>query len=170
MVIYLYKATPKHRMNFIRLASEGYFDGTTFHRCIKNFVIQGGDPNTRDNDTLNDGDGGPDYLIKNEISKKLIHKYGSVGAARDDHPKMASHGSQFYIVTNPAGTPHLDGKYTVFGEVISGIEVAEIIADQPRNDKDRPLTDIPMTVSIHQYRISQANEEYGFDISKLQAK
>jgi cyclophilin family peptidyl-prolyl cis-trans isomerase len=154
IVIYLYNATPKHRDNFQKLTKEKYFDGTTFHRVIKNFVIQGGDPNSRDKDTTNDGDGGPAYTIDAEFNPLIKHKYGAVGAAResdDINPKQASSGSQFYIVINPNGTPRLDGKYTVFGEVVSGMDVAEKIAIVPKNKKDRPLKDVPMKVEAFGY-------------------
>jgi cyclophilin family peptidyl-prolyl cis-trans isomerase len=151
IVIYLYDATPKHKENFIKLTKEKYFDGTTFHRVIKNFVIQGGDPNSKDNDTINDGDGGPAYTIEAEFNAGIVHKYGAVGAARegdDVNPRKASSGSQFYIVINKEGTHRLDTKYTVFGEVVSGMDVAEKIAVVPKNSKDRPLVGVPMKVEM----------------------
>jgi cyclophilin family peptidyl-prolyl cis-trans isomerase len=166
IVIYLYDATPKHKANFLKLAKEKYFNSTTFHRVIKNFVIQGGDPNSKDKDTTNDGDGGPAYTIEPEINPLIRHKYGAVGAAResdDINPKRESSGSQFYIVIRNGGTPHLDDKYTVFGEVVSGMDVAEKIASVPKNAKDRPLKDIPMKVKI-------IHHAKGFDEKKMQVK
>jgi len=151
IVIYLYDATPKHKANFLKLAREKYFDSTTFHRVIKNFVIQGGDPNSKDKDTTNDGDGGPPYLIDAEFNPLIKHKYGAVGAARDGddvNPLRKSAGSQFYIVINQNGVSRLDGKYTVFGEVLSGMDVAEKIALVPKNKKDRPLKDVRMMVDV----------------------
>jgi len=165
IVIYLYHATPKHHDNFVKLTKEKYFDGTTFHRVIKNFVIQGGDPNSKDKDTTNDGDGGPAYTIPAELdSVHIKHKYGALGAARegdDVNPKRESSGSQFYIVINPKGTARLDGKYTVFGEVVSGMDVAEKIASVPKNIKDRPLKDVPMKVEMI---------KGNFDVSKAQVR
>jgi cyclophilin family peptidyl-prolyl cis-trans isomerase len=101
MVVQLSDETPLHRDNFKRLVSEGYFDGTTFHRIIEGFVIQGGDPNSRDADPSNDGDGGPEYTIPAEFRPWLFHRRGALAAARegdDINPERASAGSQFYIV------------------------------------------------------------------------
>jgi len=165
IIIYLYNATPKHKSNFVKLTREKYFDGTTFHRVIKNFVIQGGDPNSKDKDTTNDGDGGPAYTIPAEFNPLIKHKYGALGAARegdDVNPKQESSGSQFYIVINQNGTPRLDGKYTVFGEVVSGMDVAEKIASVPKNKKDRPLKDVPMKLELV--------KGIDFDATKLQIK
>ncbi len=111
------KDAPKHVANFKKLVKEGFYDGTYFHRVIPGFMIQGGDPNTKDNDRSNDGVGGPGYTIPAEIKGK--HVLGSVAAARlgdQVNPKKESSGSQFYIVTGDAS--HLDGEYTVFGKVI----------------------------------------------------
>lgn len=148
MLIYLYDATPQHKANFLKLAKEGYFNGTTFHRIIQNFVIQGGDPNSKDTDPNNDGEGGPSYTIPAEIKPDIKHKYGAVGAARDNNPEKASSGSQFYIVVNKNGTHQLDGNYTVFGEVLEGMDVAQKIAQQEKDGRDRPNTAIPMTVEV----------------------
>lgn len=101
MVVRLYDETPEHRDNFKRLAADGAFDGTTFHRVIAGFMIQGGDPNSRDDDPLNDGSGGPGYTIPAEIRPGLIHKRGALATARQGdnfNPERASNGSQFYIV------------------------------------------------------------------------
>jgi cyclophilin family peptidyl-prolyl cis-trans isomerase len=165
IVIYLYDATPKHRDNFIKLTEEKYFDGTTFHRCIQNFVIQGGDPNSKDKDTLNDGDGGPGYMIDAEINPNIKHKYCAVGAARegdDVNPLRKSSGSQFYIVIRNGGTPHLDGKYTVFGEVVAGMDVAEKIALVKKNAAGRPYADVPMKVEML--------DNFSYDAAKLQTR
>lgn len=167
ILIWLYNETPLHKENFIKLAKEGYFNSTTFHRIIKNFVIQGGDPNTKDNDTLNDGQGGPGYTIPAEIKPGLLHEYGAVGAAREGdniNPERRSSGSQFYIVINKSGTPHLNGKYTVFGKVIDGMEVAEKIADQPKNKNDRPFHDIRMEVKIIRVSAGYLRKKYNFAV------
>jgi peptidylprolyl isomerase len=232
--IKLYKETPKHRDNFIKLAKEGYFDGCLFHRVIKDFMIQGGDPDSK---TAKPGqllgDGGPTYTVPFEYVPKYFHKKGVLAAAResdDVNPERASSGSQFYIVvgkvfvdstlaktekrintifqknlmynyiaqnkeikdrlaslkTNDTiayasemkkmekvadslyklktpykipeneraiyktigGTPHLDGSYTIFGEVIEGIEVAEKISVEATDKNDRPLENIVMKVFV----------------------
>jgi cyclophilin family peptidyl-prolyl cis-trans isomerase len=236
ITILLYDKTPLHRDNFIKLANEKYYDSTLFHRVIPEFMIQGGDPDSKKalpGTVL--GDGGPEYTIKAEFVPELIHKKGALCAARmgdNVNPNKESSGSQFYIVqgkkfsvqeltnlemrfnqakraeianriianppvelkakvdsaraigTNEAysnlvqnlepiietelakqgkfafteeqkkvystigGAPHLDGGYTVFGEVISGLEVVEKIAALPRDKSDRPLTDIKMTIEL----------------------
>ena len=152
IVVYLYDATPQHKANFLKLANDKFYDGTTFHRVIKNFVIQGGDPNSKDNDPANDGQGGPGYEIPAEFNPKLLHKYGALAAARQPdqvNPQKKSSGSQFYIVVNPKGTHFLDGNYTVFGEVISGMDVAEKITQVATDGaNNRPMKDIKMTMKV----------------------
>ena len=237
ITLMLYNDTPKHRDNFLKLASEGFFDSTLFHRVIKEFMIQGGDPDSRHAAAgVELGNGGPGYDIPAEITPTHFHKRGALAAAREDdkiNPKRLSSGSQFYIVqgkvftptdldmvekeqnsltkqrifvnimdrpenlklrnqffspdakkdsvhfkflldtlnkmidkeyvlvpefklsdeqraayTTVGGSPHLDGKYTVFGEVISGMEVVDAIAREKTDKNDRPLTDIPMKIKI----------------------
>jgi cyclophilin family peptidyl-prolyl cis-trans isomerase len=231
MKVALYNETPKHRDNFIKLAKEGFFDGTLFHRVIQEFMIQGGDPDTRNaQPDQRLGNGGPGYVIDNEINPKLLHRKGALAAARQGdqtNPEKKSSGSQFYIVqgvvfpadnlqgleeegtqkladshmrqlvrenedsikmyqqtvnqpafdkliarlqiqamekakltpfkltedqkqvyTTVGGTPHLDGNYTVFGEVIEGLQVIDSIASQPTGAKDRPLRDIKMEIKV----------------------
>ncbi len=131
---------PGHVENFKKLAREGFYDGVTFHRIVPGFMIQGGDPNTKDSDPKNDGTGGPGYTIKAEFND-IPHRRGILSMARKADPDSA--GSQFFIVVKDA--PFLDGKYTVFGEVTSGMEVADRIAAQPRARADRPETDIVIT-------------------------
>ncbi|MEY2924793.1 MAG: hypothetical protein RLZZ337_1341 [Bacteroidota bacterium] len=158
MYAYLYEGTPLHKANFEKLTNESYFDGTEFHRVVKNFVIQGGDPNSKDADRTNDGTGGPGYTIPAEIdSSKYKHKYGALGAARTNNPEKASSGSQFYIVTNVDGTAFLDGNYTVFGELLGGFDVAKTIEGQPKNAKDLPNDRIPMTVKQKQLTVTEMN-------------
>ncbi len=166
MVLWLYPGTPIHRENFLHLADSGFYDGTEFHRNIPNFVIQGGDPLSKDVDRANDGTGGPGYLLTAEIDSSLFkHKYGAVGAARSSNPEMKSNGSQFYICINPSGSPHLDGSYTVFGEVIKGMDVALAIASQPTNAKDQPIDRIPMTMKVLKLTTKQIKDAYGFDVN-----
>jgi len=98
MYIWLYDQTPLHKANFLKLAKEGFYDGTTFHRLVKQFIAQGGDPNSKDSDPSNDGQGGPGYTIPAEIKANLRHVRGAIGAARDNNPEKRSSGSQFYIV------------------------------------------------------------------------
>ncbi|MFH1862991.1 MAG: peptidylprolyl isomerase [bacterium] len=135
---------PNHVANFKKLAKEGFYDGTTFHRVIPGFVIQGGDPNTKDDDRSNDGMGGPGYTVNAEFNQRQ-HLRGILSMARSQDPNSA--GSQFFICV--ADIPHLDGKYTVFGQVIQGIEVVDQIVSLPRDPKDNPTEPVPMTkVSI----------------------
>lgn len=125
---------PGHVENFKKLAREGFYDGTTFHRVIPGFMIQGGDPNSRDDDRSNDGLGGPGYTIPAEFND-VSHARGIVSMARARDPNSA--GSQFFIVV--ADSPFLDRQYTVFGRVIEGMEVADKIANLPRDSNDNPL-------------------------------
>lgn len=150
MYAHLNYFTPKHRENFLKLTQEKFFDSTEFHRCVDNFVIQGGDPNSKYPNRVNIGQGGPGYTIEAEIDvSKYIHNYGAIGAARlgnVQNPAKNSSGSQFYIVTNLSGTPHLDREYTVFGQVVKGMNVAKIIEGQPKNASGLPNTPIRMWV------------------------
>ncbi|MCS7072889.1 MAG: peptidylprolyl isomerase [Bacteroidia bacterium] len=167
MVILLYDCTPLHKKNFLKLAESGFYNGTTFHRVIKGFMIQGGDPNSKDNDPNNDGQGGPGYTIPAEIIDTLKHVKGMVAAARlgdQVNPKRESSGSQFYIVQNDGGTPHLNGSYTIFGKVIQGIEVVDKIADQKTGTADRPLTNIPMTMKVVEMPKKKINKLYGLNL------
>ncbi len=181
MKIRLYDETPLHRDNFIKLAKESYLDGTLFHRVIKGFMIQGGDPDSK---TAKPGqmlgNGGPGYNIPAEFVAKYYHKKGVLAAAREGdqvNPKKESSGSQFYIVQGRkyddatldmiekklnikftdqqrltyktvGGAAHLDGSYTVFGEVYEGLNVIDSIANVPVDKNNRPLQDIKMTVKL----------------------
>lgn len=137
---------PETVRNFTKLAQSGFYDGTLFHRVIPGFMIQGGDPNTKNQDKSKWGMGGPGYTIKAEFNSKS-HLRGVVSMARATDPDSA--GSQFFIVTTDS--PFLDRQYTAFGEVIEGIEVADTIVNQKRDSNDCPLEDIKMLkVSISQ--------------------
>ena len=231
MKVELYNETPKHRDNFLKLVNEGFYNGLLFHRVIKEFMIQGGDPTSRNAKPDQQlGGGGPENKIDNEINAKFLHKKGALAAARTGdqvNPEKKSSGSQFYIVqgvvlpanniaalekkgnemlaqsymrqlaqtkndslkiykqsgnqaaltyligrlqneamamvaktpfklteeqkkiyTTVGGTPHLDGGYTVFGEVIEGLSVIDSIAAQPKGANDRPLKDIKMEIKV----------------------
>lgn len=136
-------SSPGHVKNFIELAKKGFYDGTTFHRVIPGFMIQGGDPNSKNPDRRAHGMGGPGYTIKAEFNDRP-HKRGTLSMARAGHPDSA--GSQFFICVKDA--PFLDGQYTVFGEVESGMEVADKIVSAPRDRNDNPLERIEMRIRI----------------------
>lgn len=172
ITVKLYNETPLHRDNFIKLVNEGYYDGSIFHRVIKDFMIQGGGGKTGMED--------PGYTIPAEFVSKYYHKKGALAAARKPdqvNPKKESSGSQFYIVQGRkftaqelemmgqrsgkkftpeqikdygtiGGTPHLDGDYTVFGEVISGLDVVDKIAAVQTGQADRPVKEIKMRMSV----------------------
>lgn len=158
MYIWLYGETPLHRENFLKLTQEGFYNGLTFHRVIRNFMIQGGDPN-------GDGTGGPGYTIKEEIFPHIKHKIGSIAAARlsdQVNPEKNSSGSQFYIVHSEQQTQHLNGEYTVFGEVIQGFEVIDEIAKQPVNNNNKPNTDITMELEILLLTKDEIEDQFDF--------
>ena len=182
ITVRLSDSTPLHRDNFLKLVKVGFYDSTLFHRVIKNFMIQGGDPESKraaPGEPL--GNGGPSHRVPAEFRATLFHKKGVIAAARDNNPEKASSGSQFYIVqgkvftnagldsvetfrlqgrkiptdqrqvyTTIGGTPHLDQNYTVFGEVVKGLDVVDQIAatetfkspDRSNPLNDRPLQDV----------------------------
>lgn len=146
MKIKLYNKTPKHRENFAKLVSEKYYDGIRFHRVIEGFMIQTGDPMSRDTSLINSwGTGGPEYTLPAEFVSEYWHKKGAIAAARKGdmaNPKKASSGSQFYIVHDENNCLHLDGQYTIFGEVTEGLDVIDKIAVVPTDPYDRPLQDV----------------------------
>lgn len=137
------EVAPNHVKNFVDLAKSGFYNGTTFHRIIPGFMIQGGDPNSKLQDRSQHGMGGPGYSVKAEFNK-MHHKRGALSMARAADPDSA--GSQFFICVADAG--FLDGKYTVFGEVVSGMDVADKIVAQPRDARDNPKERIEMTVDV----------------------
>jgi peptidyl-prolyl cis-trans isomerase B (cyclophilin B) len=181
IVIELYNETPVHRDNFIKLVKESFYDNLLFHRCIRSFMIQGGDANSKNakpGEMLGSGDIG--YTLPAEFRQELIHTRGALAAARQNdivNPEKRSSGCQFYIVqgqvfssermeamnenrypaytpeqielyTTVGGTPHLDGSYTVFGHVISGLDVVEAISLMPTDQANRPLEDVRMSMKI----------------------
>jgi len=179
IVVRLYDATPLHRDNFIKLVGQGFYDSLLFHRVIQGFMIQGGDPMSKNAEKgAMLGMGGSDMeRIPAEFNSKLVHKKGALAAARDGNPQKASSACQFYIVqgnviSDPeldameqqkgikysveqrnayktkGGTPFLDMEYTVFGEVISGLEVIDKIASAPGNNYNRPNQDVHMKMEL----------------------
>jgi peptidyl-prolyl cis-trans isomerase B (cyclophilin B) len=142
ILFYLYPETPHHQASFIRLAGQHYWDSLTFNRVIKNFVAQGGCPDTPE------GFAGSPYNLAPEFNDSLRHVYGAVGAGRDDNPEKLSAGCQFYIVANKDGLKRLDGNYTVYGQVFKGMEVVEAIVSEPKDSTDTPLAPIPLKVDV----------------------
>jgi len=130
---------PETVRNFIKLAKSGFYDGTLFHRVIPKFMIQGGDPNTKESDKSTWGTGGPGYNMKAEFNSRS-HLRGIVSMARSSDPDSA--GSQFFIVTGDS--TFLDREYTVFGQVVDGMEVADKIVNLPRDGNDCPLQEAKM--------------------------
>ena len=149
MRVKLYNKTPKHRDNFIKLVKEKYYDGVRFHRVIEGFMIQTGDPYSRDTAKIDLwGQGGPDYTIPAEFVNEYWHKKGALAAARRGdmaNPTKASSGSQFYIVHDENACIHLDGEYSIFGEVTEGLEVIDRIATVDVDRYDRPYEDVFIT-------------------------
>ncbi|MBF0328229.1 MAG: peptidylprolyl isomerase [Nitrospirae bacterium] len=137
------EVAPNHVNNFIMLAEKGFYDGTTFHRIIPDFMIQGGDPNSKNPDKSQHGMGGPGYTVNAEFNNKP-HKRGTLSMARSNNPNSA--GSQFFICVGDAS--YLDRQYTVFGEVVSGIETVDKIVSQPRDRRDNPDERIEIKVTI----------------------
>jgi peptidyl-prolyl cis-trans isomerase B (cyclophilin B) len=181
MMAQLSDATPAHRDNFLKLAEEGYYNGLLFHRVIDGFMIQGGDPNSKDAAAgVGLGSGGPGYQVTGEFIDSLVHIRGAIAAARtgdNTNPERKSSGSQFYIVQGSpvdnsmldmlekrkgfkytpeqraaylehGGTPFLDKDYSVFGQVTSGLDVIDKIAKVAKDSRDRPITDVKMTIKV----------------------
>lgn len=189
-IIMLYNETPQHRDNFVKLVKSGFYNGVLFHRVINTFMIQGGDPDSKNAAPATElGNGDVGYTVPAEFRDSLFHKKGVLGAARDDNPAMASSGCQFYIVqgkkfTDPqldsleikrlkfkipawqrqvykeiGGTPHLDRKYTVYGEVVQGLDMVDSIASLKTDKNDRPLADMKMTVTLLKRREARKLEK-----------
>jgi len=140
---FFHDVAPGHVKNFTELAKKGFYDGTTFHRVIPGFMIQGGDPNSKSADRSSHGMGGPGYKIKAEFNSKP-HKRGVLSMARANDPDSA--GSQFFICVADAN--FLDWQYTAFGEVVSGMDVADKVVNMKRDGRDNPLERIEMRVTI----------------------
>ena len=157
ILFYLYPQTPNHRASFIKLANAHYFDSLTFNRVIKNFVAQGGCPDTPE------GFAGSPYNLAPEFNDSLRHVYGAVGAGRDDNPQKLSAGCQLYIVANKNGLARLDGNYTVYGQVIKGMDVVEAIVSVPTDSTDAPLVPITLHVDIVEMTSAQL-APYGIQV------
>jgi len=142
ILIWLYDETPSHKESFIKLANAGYWDTLSFNRVIKDFVAQGGCPDTPA------GFAESPYLLEPEFRDTINHVYGSFAAGRDDNPKMLSAGCQFYIVQNKKGLARLDNKYTIYGHVFQGMDVIDAIVSVPTDSIDEPLSKIMLDVNI----------------------
>ncbi len=185
----LYEDTPKHRSNFLKLVKQKFYDGLLFHRVISGFMIQGGDPTSKNAKAEQMiGSGGLSYRIDAEFRANHIHKKGALAAARDGNPERASSSCQFYLVqgatyteealrgktqvkyTNDqaeaykkiGGTPHLDQNYTVFGEIIKGIEIMDTIAKQPTGRNDRPQKDVQMSITFKKMKKTEITKKFGY--------
>lgn len=154
MYFWLYDETPEHRDMFIRLANEGIYDQFTFNRVIPEFVIQGGCP-----DSVQYFENSP-YLLDPEFVDGIDHHYGALGMGRDDNPEKRSNGCQIYIVNNTGGLPRLNGEYMIFGTMLEGDEVLESISQLHTDDHDKPLTDVPMKVTIEYHTLKAINERW----------
>lgn len=168
--VILFDKTPKHKANFLKLAKEKFYDSTAFHRVIDNFMVQGGDINSKTNpDPSSWGQGNPDYTIPLEVNVNLMHYRGAMAAARKPdqvNPNKESNGSQFYIVQNPQGEHRLNMKYTVFGQVISGMEVVDNIVKQSVNELFRPIKDIRIKMTVTPMKKSEITAQYGYNYPK----
>ena len=165
MKMILFDDTPKHKKNFVKLAKAGVYDHIIFHRVIDHFMIQTGDFKTRNKERNYDVTIIP-QSVPAEIKDHHKHAYGSVAAARRGdkvNPERKSSGTQFYIVENKKGTPHLDGKYTVFGQVMSGLSVIDSVAAQPTSERDSPKQDIRMTVKVEKVKRENVEKFYNFE-------
>ncbi len=156
MLFWLHDETPIHKASFIKLANANYWDSLTFNRVIKDFVIQGGCPDTPE------GFARSPYLLQPEFHDSLRHIYGAVGAGRDDNPEKLSAGCQFYIVQNKDGLHRLDGQYMIFGQVFKGMSILDAIADVATDSTDTPLS--PITLDINVITLTkQELEKLGYD-------
>ncbi|MGB0523039.1 MAG: peptidylprolyl isomerase [Flammeovirgaceae bacterium] len=165
----LFDETPIHKENFFKLTKEGFYDSCTFHRVLDNFMIQGGDPNSKPNGNGRVGTGGPGYTLDAEFNTKFQHDKGMLAAARMPdriNKERKSSGSQFYIVQNEKGAHHLDGSYTIFGKVIKGIEVVDQIATQKVNAKGKPSEPIYMKVNYTRLKKKNITKMYGIEYPK----
>src|SRR5262245_61827642 len=143
---------PEHVAYVKSLIARGFYDGTTLHRVIPHFVVQGGDPNSKNADRSDDGDGEADRRLKAEFSPRMHYRPGTIGMARDADPDSGS--CQFFIALE--NLPRLDGRYTIFAEVVEGMEVARRIAAVPRDTNDNPIDRVPITVRLEKRPVREA--------------
>ena len=160
----LFDDTPLHKANFLAKAKSGFYDGTSFHRIIDNFMVQGGDVNSKDADPRNDGLGrANEGTVPAELGPGHKHEYGALAAARMGGPAgTPSSISQFYLVENHGGAHFLDGQYTVFGQVIQGLEVVDKIARLPKDERDHPTVDAKMTMKVEKLKRKKISQLYGY--------
>ena len=160
----LFDDAPLHKANFLKKAKSGFYDGSTFHRVIPGFMIQGGDSNSKDADPGNDGLGQPNEgTIPAELTPGHKHEYGAVAAARMGGPaNTPSSSTQFYLVENHDGTHFLDGQYTVFGQVIQDLNVIDKIANLPKDGRDRPTIESKMTMKVEKLKRKKIAKLYGY--------
>jgi len=144
ILIWLYDETPNHKASFIKLANQNYWDTLTFNRVIRDFVAQGGCPDTKE------GFSKSPYLLKPEFNSRLRHTYGAVGAGQDGNKEMLSAGCQFYIVQSKKGLARLDDKFTVFGYVFKGMEVVDQIVSVKKDSTDKPYNPVTLDINIIQ--------------------
>jgi len=157
MILLLFDETPGHKENFVMLAKAGVYDGNLFHRVIEHFMIQSGDPRSSNLTPAYDPDIIPSH-VPAEIDTTFSHRRGAIGAARyggQQNPEKHSSPTQFYIVRHDRAAPHLDGDYTVYGQVMSGMEVVDSIAVKPTDDSDRPLEE----VRINRVRVNSVKRQ-----------
>ncbi len=159
ILIWLYDETPRHKESFIKLANAGYWDTLSFNRVIKDFVAQGGCPDTPE------GFADSPYLLAPEFNDSIRHVYGAFAAGRDDNPEMLSAGCQFYVVQNKNGLARLDDKYTVYGHVFQGMEVIDAIVSVPTDSIDEPLHKIMLDVNMIKLTKKEI-EAKGFSVPK----
>jgi peptidyl-prolyl cis-trans isomerase B (cyclophilin B) len=160
MYFWLYDQTPNHKAKFIELADKGVYNAFTMNRVVKNFVIQGGCP-----DSVQYFEGSP-YLLDPEFVDSIGHKYGALGMGRDDNPKKQSNACQFYVVNKEAGLPSLDKNYMIIGQLIKGFDVLENIEKVPTDKNDMPLTSIPLAISIVNLTAIEIKEKLGYTVSQ----
>ncbi len=200
MKLILYEKTPKHRSNFLKLVNEKFYNDLLFHRVINGFMIQGGDPDSRNAQAgVQLGGGGGKERVPAEFDKTLFHKKGVLAAARDGNPEKASSSCQFYIVQGKkaseqelqkieqrigtpytdeqrkiymevGGTPFLDQNYTVYGEVIAGMDIIDKIASQPTAPSDRPEKDIKMAMKVEKMKKTDITKKYGYTYPEMVKK
>jgi peptidyl-prolyl cis-trans isomerase B (cyclophilin B) len=158
MYFWLYDETPVHKAKFIELAKANHYNQFTFNRVVKNFVVQGGCP-----DSVTYFENSP-YLLDPEFHDSLGHSYGALGMGRDDNPGKQSNACQFYIVCKESGLPQLDSNYMIFGMIIKGLDVLESIEKENTNTNDEPVTKIPLDVSIDYLTEQVALDSLGFKL------
>ena len=172
ITVKLYSKTPKHRDNFEKLALSGFYDGLLFHRVINGFMIQGGDPLTKNpGDVAKYGQGGPGYTVPAEFVKEYTHKKGALAAARKGdvaNPMKESSGSQFYIVQDERACAQLDGGYTVYGETVKGFDIIDRIAQVATDNRDKPVMDVRIETIKPSGKTAEIARENGWhDVVKI---